>query len=268
MMASPQDDSAREPFDRIARRRARTRAAPRYADFAFLKDAVAEDLAARAEELGGPYRRLLDLGAHDGRAGCAIPVAQRVFADSAFAFAAPLGGVVCDEDRLPFRDGSFDIVVSALSLHGVNDLPGTLVQVRRLLRPGGVFLAALVGGHSLGAVRQALAQAEIAATGAMAPRLHPTVDAAAAPGLLQRAGFAQPVVDVSRMTLTYRAMEAMRRDLLGMGEGNVLSGRERRGLGRPLAAQLAAAVAEALGPPPMHVDLEILTLTGLAPAAP
>lgn len=261
-----QDDRF-EPFDRSMRRRVRGRAAARYGDFAFLKDAVAEDLASRAASFDRRWENCLDLGAHDGRLGRMIPSARTVFADPAFEFARAAGGVVCDEDRLPFADDSFDLVVSALSLHSVNDLPGALVQIRRVLRPGGVFLGTMVGGTSAQAIRHALLDADLADSGDAAARMIPMVDPAEMPSLLQRAGFADPVVDTAQQRIGYRKATSMREDLRGMGETNMLVARDARPLKRAHAGRMLAAV-EALrgddGRIPVH--LEIVSLTGRRPA--
>ncbi|EMD82395.1 SAM-dependent methyltransferase [Pacificimonas flava] len=268
MRARMNDDENRiAPFDRNARRRARERAVKRYGEFAFLKDAVSEDLAGRAAGFDRRWARCLDLGAHDGRLGARIGAKTLIATDSAYGFAAPLRGVVCDEDRLPFAEDSFDIVVSALSLHSVNDLPGALVQIRRLLRPGGVFLAAFVGGASFAAQRSALLHAEMEASSGASPRLLPMVDPAEAPGLLQRAGFVDPVVDQHWITVKYRGAQDMVRDLRGMGETNVLAARERAPMGRGQVGALLAA-AHTGADQRIEAQAEILTLTGRAPEAP
>lgn len=254
-----------EPFDRAARRRARDRAAADFGRFAFLKDALCADLVERLGELGPSFARVLDLGAHDGRLAALLPESETVAADPGFRFARAARGVMCDEDRLPFAPGSFDAVLSAGSLHGVNDLPGALVQVRQVLKPGGVFLAAFVGGASLAELRARLLAAEMARYDGVSPRFLPMVDPREAPGLLQRAGFVEPVVDVHRQTVRYRGAAAMLADLRGMGESNVLHARSRRPLARVDAAAFHAA-AEAVADGDRHpVQLEIVTMTGRAP---
>ena len=253
-----------EPFDRHARRRVRGRAAASYADFAFLKHSAADELAARAASFERRWERILDLGAHDGSAGARVQGDLLVSTDASFRFARGLErGVVCDEDRLPFTDSSFDLVLSALSLHSVNDLPGALVQIRRILRPGGVFLACFVGGASFAPLRHALIEAELAEGGGAAPRLLPMVDPREAPGLMQRAGFGDPVVDVTERTVRYREAAGMLRDIRGMGEGNILRERSRT----PLTRERAEAVMRAVdglrdGEDRIPLTLELITLTG------
>lgn len=255
-----------EPFDRAARRRARDRAAADFDRFAFLKDVLAADLVERLGALGASFARVLDLGAHDGRLAPLLPDSETVAADSGFRFAKAAGGVMCDEDRLPFAAASFDAVLSAGSLHGVNDLPGALVQIRQVLKPGGVFLAAFVGGASLAALRARLLAAEMARYDGVSPRFLPMVDPREAPGLLQRAGFAEPVVDIHQQIVRYRNAASMLADVRGMGESNMLRARSRKPLARTDAAAFHAAAeagAEADGRHP--VQIEIVTMTGRAP---
>ena len=118
-------------------------------------------------------------------------------------FAAGPLAVAADEEALPFRDGALDLVVSALSLQFTNDLPGALVQIRRALRPDGLFLAALAGGDTLTELRQAFAQAEAEIEDGISPRVAPFADVRELGALLQRAGFALPVTDVDRITVRY-----------------------------------------------------------------
>ena len=139
-------------------------------------------------------------------------------------------GTLClaaDEEALPFADASFDLVLSCLSLHWVNDLPGALSQVRRALKPDGLFLAAMLGGNTLGELRAALAEAEAACEGGLSPRVSPFADVADAGALLQRAGFALPVVDSDTITVSYAEPLKLMRDLRLMGEGNALHHRRK-----------------------------------------
>lgn len=257
------DSAVAEPFDRAARRRQRARAAAGFAAHDFLKAAMVDDLSARIAAFERRFATVLDLGSHSGAFGRAGDLVVALDAGLAFARAAAGPAVVADEDRLPFGDASFDLIVSAASLHGVNDLPGALIQARRALRPGGVFLAALFGGTSLAELRRDLLDAEAGLTGRAAARVSPMVDAVAAPGLLQRAGFADPVAEVDTLTVRYPDLFALLRDLRGMGEGNIL--RDRVPLRRDVLGDAAARFAgraDADGKVPVTVQL--LTLTGRA----
>ncbi|MCA3254512.1 MAG: methyltransferase domain-containing protein [Alphaproteobacteria bacterium] len=253
-----------EPFDRFARQRHRARAAAGYARHAFLKDAMADEIVERLGDVARRFEAALDLGCHDGRLGRRLGVADCTFADAGAAFAQVAGGVVCDEDRLPFANASFDLVVSAGALHAVNDLPGALIQIRRALRPDGLFLASFVGGESLAEIRRAFLEAEAALRGGAAARVLPMVDVAAAGGLLQRAGFAMPVVDIDTLTIRYDSLFAAMAELRGMGETNILGGRQplRRDV-LMAAAERFAARADPDGRIPVRV--QVIHLSGWAP---
>ena len=255
-----------ELFDRRARRQQRSRAAPGFAGHAFLKDAMIDELCTRIDESRLTASRVLDLGCHDGRFGQRIGAAWTVAVDPALAFArqcrAP--ALVADEDRQPFADASVDLVVSAASLHMVNDLPGALIQIRRILRAGGLFIAAFFAGETLLALRQAVITAEAELTGRAAARVAPMVDIQGAAGLLQRAGFVSPVADVDSYTVRYADLAALLRDLRGMGEANVLASRQ------PLRRDVLARVAEdftrrADADGRVAVPVQIVTMTGWAP---
>ena len=251
-----------EPFDRATRRRHRRRAAANFAAHAFLKDAMSDEIVARVADTGHRFARVLDLGSHDGRLGRRLGAIAFADADPAFARAA--GGIAADEDRLPFADASFDLIVSAGSLHGVNDLPGALVQVRRALTPGGLFLAALIAGESLYELRRAFLEAEADLRGGVSPRIMPMVDVAEAAGLLQRAGFVMPVADVDTVQVRYDNLFAAMSELRGAGEANILSA--RRPLRRDVLTAAAEKFQESAGPDGrVTVRVQILHLAGWAP---
>jgi SAM-dependent methyltransferase len=183
-------------------------------------------LLERIVDVKRDFPSILDLGAHDGF--LAGKLAQR---DTSFVVASDLSakmlkggmyphGVVADEEFLPFAEQSFDLIVSNLSLHWVNDLPGALAQIKRALKPGGLFLAALLGGQTLHELRSSLLEAELAVHGGISPRLSPSIDMQTASTLLQRAGFQLPVTDQEIVTFSYSDSFALMRDLRGMGETN------------------------------------------------
>ena len=130
--------------------------------------------------------------------------------------------LAADEEWLPFGAGRFDLILSCLSLHWVNDLPGALVQARRALKPDGMFLAAMLGGATLTELRTALAEAEVAGEGGLSPRVSPFADVRDAGDLLGRAGFAMPVVDAEEITVSYPDPFRLMDDLRGMGETNAV----------------------------------------------
>lgn len=228
-----------EPFDRRLRRLHRDKAVTRFSRHSFLRDHMVEEVLARLDAVNRRFEHALDLGAADGSLGQLLPVARVVSSDAGFGFAHALGGVQCDEDRLPFADASFDLVVSAGALHLVNDLPGALALIRRILKPDGLFLAAFVGGSSLGRTRSALLQGDITATGGAAPRIAPMIDVRAAGDLLTRTGFALPVADSETLAVRYGGLFPLLGELRQAGETGILKNRA------PLTRQAVLAAAAA-----------------------
>jgi SAM-dependent methyltransferase len=261
-------------FDRRARRRHRDRAADRGC-VEFLHREVADRLIERADDVKREFRVALDLGAHHGALSRALGgrpgLEWVVAADPSFGFLAKLSGVrvAADPDLVPFRDGSFDLVASMLELHWAGDLPGALVQIRRIIKPGGLFLAAMLGGSTLVELRTALIEAESIEEGGASPRVSPAAELGDVAGLLLRAGFAMPVADAEKITVTYPDALALMRDLRGMGETNALTARRRTLLRRATLARAALLYAERFGLLDGRVPatFEILFLTGWAPEA-
>lgn len=258
--------SAPQLFDRpLARlRRARARA---LGPATFLLDWVADDFADRlslilrrfeaAADLATPTdalrRAVLARGAIDRLQGCN---------DSGDAECLPLDG-----ETLPFAPASLDLIVSALALHEVNDLPGVMIQARRALKPDGLFMAAIPGGETLVELRQAFAQAESETTGGLSPRVFPFVDVRDAGALLQRAGLALPVIDSDRLTVRYPDVFALFADLRRMGATNTLIERRRVPLRRDTLRRLAEIYTERFADPDgrLRATFEIIWLAGWAP---
>jgi SAM-dependent methyltransferase len=172
--------------------------------------------------------------------------------------------VAGDEEFLPFAPGSFDLVVASLSLHWVNDLPGALIQLRRALRPDGLFLASLPVLGTLAGLRVALTEAEAALTGGASPRVSPFPELSDCAGLLQRAGFALPVADLDEITLLYADPLGLLRDLRAAGETNAVMARHRRVPPRALFPVALAGLEMREGRIP--AVLRMAMLTGWAPA--
>lgn len=213
-------------FDARRVRRHRARAAASTHDAAFLREAVADDLADRLEAVNRSFARVLVIGgAREFRAAVQMRPALR--AKIEWIAAADWHGdgdaVEIDPEHLPFAPGSFDLVVSILALHWVNDLPGALIQIRRALKPDGLFLGALFGGKTLTELRDALIAAESEIRGGAALRVAPFADALDMAGLLQRAGFALPVADRDTTTVRYGDPLHLLRDLRAMGETSALA---------------------------------------------
>ena len=258
-------------FDRSLLRQRRHRAQA-LGPATFLIDRVADDIADRLATVLRRFPRAADLGSPTGAVRRAI--AGR--ADSLIAVDVTVQGfdaagphVVADEEALPFADGSLDLVVSALALQSVNDLPGTLVQIRRALRPDGLFLAALLGADSLTELRQSFAAAEAEVEGGVSPRVAPFIDAREAGALLQRAGFALPVTDVERITVRYASPFGLMADLRRMGATNVLAERRRSPLRRATLRRMVELYAERFsdGDGRVRASFDIVWLSGWAPDA-
>src|SRR6266850_3189993 len=198
--------SAPRVFDRPLLR-ARRRRAQALGAATFLIDRVAEDLADRLAAVLRRFDLAVDLGSPTDavRRALASRVGTIIASDAIAQHLAGHAGpkVAADEEALPFADASLDLVVSALALQFVNDLPGALIQIRRALKPDGLFLAALLGGDSLTELRQAFAAAETECEAGLSPRVAPFVDLRDLGALLQRAGFALPVTDVDRISVRY-----------------------------------------------------------------
>ncbi len=266
-MTTPPDQI--EIFDRSLRRRRRDRAFAVYADHGFLRDHIVESLLDRLDTVTRTFTRALDLGCADG--GLARALRARgmdvVAADAGFRFAAAAGGVQCDEDRLPFADASFDLVMSAGVLDQVNDLPGALALIRRILKPDGLFLGGFIGGGSLPLLRAALIAGDVAAGGAVGARIHPQVDLRGAADLLSRAGFALPVADGEPLDVRYGDALRLMSDLRGMAAGNLLRMQGIAPLSRTALGATLAAFAEKAGDDGRVTErFELLYLTGWAPA--
>ena len=177
-------------------------------------------------------------------------------------------GVLADEERLPFEEQSFDLALSLMSLHFVNDLPGALIQIRRALKPDGLFLGALLGGETLRELRHALLHAESDKKGAAHARVMPFPDLRAAGDLLPRAGLALPVADRDLLTLRYKNMGALLDDVRHMGVGNIMRERARGAMRRDVLKKAAQIYEERFCLPEggIAATFEILYLTGWAKA--
>ncbi|HWK36473.1 methyltransferase domain-containing protein [Sphingomonas sp.] len=240
-------------FDRHLRRLRRDRAARGYDGF--LRAAMIDGIVDRLDAVTRSFTDVLDLGAADH--AFTLPGATIARCDAGAIFAR--GGVQADEDRLPFADASFDLVVSAGVLDQVNDLPGALALIRRVLRPDGLFLGAFAGAGSLATLRAVLRDAEPGVT-----RLHPQIDVRSAGDLLVRAGFALPVADTETLNVRYPDLFKLLADLRATGSTNLL--RDRTPLTRATLARAAQTFAEHADPDGRTPErFEIVFLTGWAP---
>ncbi|RZJ05939.1 MAG: methyltransferase domain-containing protein [Brevundimonas sp.] len=233
----------------------------------FLHARAADNAVGSLEALLRDWPNVLDLSAHPG-----------AFAEALKGSAAEgrVGPVVAMGDRaaraapgaaaLGVADQSQDLIVSLMSLHWANDLPGALAQIRRALKPDGLFLGTLLGAGTLKELRSVLTEAELEARGGAQARVSPFADGFDGAALLQRAGFALPVADVDRVAVRYPDLFALVRDLRAMGETNVLAG-PLRPLTRGIAGRAAELYAERFGEPDGRIPatFEIVHLAGWAP---
>ncbi len=259
-------------FDRLLLR-ARRRRALALGPATFLLDRVAADLAERLSVVLRHFALAADIGTPGDALRRAIRgknLAERVIAVDAvpeWLRAGPDWAIAADEEALPFAAGALDLVVSGLSLQFVNDLPGTLLQIRRALKPDGLLLAALLGGDSLTELRQSFAAAESEVEGGVSPRVTPFADLRDLGALLQRAGFALPVTDVDRLTVRYDSAFALMHDLRRMGATNALVERRRAPLKRATLLRMADIYARRFADADgrLPATFEIVWLSGWSP---
>lgn len=267
-LAAPGQEPHVEPmtpeiFDRRLVALRRERAAPCIAAVAPILEAAADLLLDRLEDTTRRFTDALDLG---GRGVVAPRLRARGIARVTSMDLSPamarLSGTPClagDEEWLPFAPASFDLAVASLSLHWVNDLPGALIQLRRALRPDGLFLASLPGLGTLAGLREGLAAAETALRGGVCPRVSPFPGLKDLAALLQRAGFALPVADQETLPLQYRSAMGLVADLRAAGEGNAVRAREDGVPPRALFPRVFATLD-------LSQELPLLMMTGWAPA--
>ena len=262
-------------FDRSAVRQHRERAA-RLGTAEFLFEEAAERLHDRLDDIKRGFARVLVLGTRHGAIARALRSAAGVElvveVDDALGFlrrSEPGPRVLAEAEALPFAAAAFDLVLSPLALHWTNDLPGALLQLRHCLKPDGLLLASVLGGETLDVLRRAFLEAELAEERGVSPRVSPMADGRDLAGLLQRAGFALPVVDSDRVEATYESALALMAELRAMGETNALSERRRGFTRRGTLLRVAEIYGGLAGTSDGRVGagFEILTMTAWAPHA-
>jgi SAM-dependent methyltransferase len=254
-------------FDRSAYRAQRKRAGKAGGE-TLLVDLAISALAERVSVVNRRFTDALNLGCYEKPSHKLTNLAENwTYAGIVQPIQNSDSWVVADEDALPFAEKSFDLIVSALSLHVVNDLPGALVQIRRALKPDGLFVAAMFGGDTLSELRVSFANAETKISGGVSPRVLPFADMLKLGSLLQRAGFALPVTDIERTILRYRDIVKLFTDLRAMGETNVLAARTRTPLTRRLLGSLVEEYVDGYADSDDRIPatFETIFLTGWAP---
>jgi SAM-dependent methyltransferase len=235
----------------------------------FLHREVAGQMADRLAEVKREFTRVALIGTGAGVVAAALrPDDAGVDQfDLSPAMATAAGAGLLKGETLPLEAGAFDLIVSTLLLHLANDPVGQLIQMRQALRPDGLMLVALFGGQTLNELRSSLAEAEVECEGGLSPRVAPMAEIRDLGGLLQRAGFALPVADSERLTVTYASPLHLMRELRAMGETNILTDRRRQPMRRATLMRACEIYAEHFGAADGRVraTFEIVFLTGWAP---
>jgi len=239
----------------------------------FLMRRIADDLADRLAAVERQFARGATLfcqtshAAHVLTASGKVAEILRVEADPAFLVDEE--GIVATAETVPFEPNSLDLAVSLLALQSTNDIPGMLAQIRRALKPDGLFLGAMAGAGTLAELRESLLVAETELHGGASPRVIPFADVRDAGALLQRAGLALPVADIETITVRYDTPFGLMRDLRAMGETNFLVDRSRRPASRAMLARAAEIYAERFsdGDGRVRASFSIVWLSGWAPDA-
>jgi SAM-dependent methyltransferase len=244
-------------FDKALLEARRQRARKQGAE-TFLLDRVAADLGERLSAVLRRFERAADIGTPGDAVRRALVESGKAAAVEAMPF---------EDEVLSAPVGTLDLAVSALALQFVNDLPGALIQMRRALKPDGLFLAALIGGDTLTELRQSFAAAESEVEGGISPRVAPFADIREIGGLLQRAGFALPVVDSERIIVRYGTVFALLHDLRRMGATNALNERRRKPLRRTTLFKMAEIYRERFADADgrLRATFEVIWLSGWAP---
>jgi SAM-dependent methyltransferase len=239
----------------------------------FLLARVAADFSERLEIVNRQFPRAASLGAYNGLLARQLRrlsnVGEVIDVEASLRCLASCSAlkVAAYEEALPFAPQSLDLVISALSLHLVNDLPGVLAQINQALKPDGLLMAALLGGETLKELREAWLIAETEILGGASPRVAPFADVRDLGGLLQRARFALPVADSDVVQVTYESPLALMREIKAMGASNALVERRRTPVTRGLLFRAAEIYQEKFALPDGRIPatFEIITLTGWVP---
>jgi NADH dehydrogenase [ubiquinone] 1 alpha subcomplex assembly factor 5 len=252
-----------ELFNRRRYAQRRARSATRFDEYDFLHRRAMADIVDRLETVTRDFPNALfyGAGALTSMLTPACAVGDIVHGDLTAARLPKEDNIlVFDEEAAPFAPQTFNLIVSLLTLHHINDLVGALAQMRTQLKPDGLMIAVLFGEETLKSLRSALYSAETAVTGGVSPRIAPFANVRDLGACLQRAGFALPVADVDCVAVTYNNPLRLFSDLRGMGETSVL--RQR---GKPMSRALLAEAVSALAQAGGETRFDLVYLTGWAP---
>jgi ubiquinone/menaquinone biosynthesis C-methylase UbiE len=237
IVSAPSPKAENQPFDRKLLRIRRNRASDNIEQHAFLLELATENILGRITDIKRNFPCVLHMGSRCGNkydkqlieiCGAKELIYTDISENMLKKSEAKEGKCVqIDEEFIPFADNSFDLIISPLDLHMVNDLPGALAQIKRIIKPDGTFIAAMLGGCTLNELRQSISSSELSLYRSSSPRVAPFADKQQIGALLQRSGYALPVVDSDIITATYNDLNSLMHDLRGMGESNLLSSRSR-----------------------------------------
>jgi SAM-dependent methyltransferase len=213
-------------FDRNIVRQNRNRCAPKLKDHGFLIDWSINQISNRLEEVKRTFPTALQIGCRSHKFQPQNFGIENLYA---LDIADKLNPTIqADEELLPFAAESFDLIFSPLNLHTINDLPGTLAQIKTALKPDGLFIAALFGGETLYELRDSMNAVEMEINSGISPHIAPFADMPQMGSLMQRAGFNLPVIDSEKITVTYDNALKLMEDIRYMGEGNALIERKKK----------------------------------------
>lgn len=263
-----------EIFDRKSVKLHRDRAVKNLNKYDFLLCEITRMLGDRLSDIRRNFPLVLDVGCHTGQIANlledSVKIETILQCDLSEQMVRQTDGlrITADEEFLPIGNGLLDLVISCLSLHWVNDLPGVLIQIRRALREDGLFLGALFGGETLKELRQSLIAAESQIVGGAGPRVSPFADIQDGGELLQRAGFSLPVVDTDLLTVSYESPLKLMHDLRGMGEQMSTHTRQKTFTRRDILFRAAEIYQSDFGDADGRVPatFEVITLTAWAPS--
>jgi len=264
-------------FNRQAKKLHRNRCTKSYTAHNFLVQECAKRLIDRLLDIRKKFPQALDLGCHSGdlseNLGRYTGIQHLIQADLSPEMAALASrhgpSLAADEEWLPFKPNCFDLVLSNLSLHWINDLPGTFVQIRQTLNDDGLFLSSMLGGETLRELRHALMTAELELENGASARISPFADVKDLGNLLSRAGFALPVSDTEIITVNYQDPFRLLTDLRGMGESNAVHLRKKSFMRRQTLMRAMEIYREQFGNPDgtCPATFEVITLTAWKPHA-
>ncbi len=258
-------------FDRNILKQKRIRCLGHLNDAGFLLEHTGRVLINRLDDIKRDFPITLQLGGRDNQQFSATvqekAKTQLYIKTDLITDTLGRGDVCIDEEILPFKSKSIDLIVSNLCLHSTNDLPGVLIQARHALKADGLFIASMLGGETLYELRQSLMQAEIKLSGGASPRIMPFADKPQMGDLLRRAGFSLPVIDSDIVTVSYENIFKLMQDLRGMGESSIIADRQKNFTRRELFLEAEKYYHENFAEEGNRIkaSFEIIYLIGWAP---